>query len=171
MKFLAIFVCSSGLWMWGNVSKTEAVSYLGCKQNYFYVKWRWGGHLLEESVARSAFQQALSDWNAAQDKRRFMNGGSSSTGVLDTYYDPNGDYGITHYYCSDDGSMTSWASKANVAVNQDYTPLRSTSNHELGHVLGLDHTSESPSIMNTSRNRWELITPQDLDVDGIENLY
>ncbi|PMB01483.1 hypothetical protein CEN49_27555 [Fischerella thermalis CCMEE 5273] len=147
----------------------NAYSYNGYKQCTYYVDWRWGGNIT--SVHKDGFQQALTDWNGAQSKRRFKNGGSSAPGALDSYKSES-DYlnGKAIYYHDSRKCITSWVAKLNSINTKTYTHSRSTGNHELGHILGLAHTNNR-AIMNTKRNRNEIYRPQTDDINGINNLY
>lgn len=150
-----------------------AYSYTGSEQCNYYVEWRWGGTLLNgEAVFQNAFQQALTDWNNSQNARRYVNGGSDASGALDTYSEKDGKYGNSIWYTNLLGCVTSWVSKINryYSLTHEFTPARSTANHELGHILGLAHTN-NPAIMNTSRNRYSMYTPQTDDINGVNNLY
>lgn len=48
--------------------------------------------------------------------------------------------------------------------------VKSTLVHEYGHIFCLDHTTRT-SIMNSSRNRNTMTTPQQFDIDEVNSVY
>jgi hypothetical protein len=150
------------------VQEALAYSFTGQKQCTYYIYWRWGGSIT--SAHKSAFQQALTDWNGVQSVRRFVGGTSTAPGAIDTYTAKDGNYGLSTWYYDGSGCITSWVSKLNNYYYGNFTENRSTANHELGHILGLEHTN-NPAIMKIGRNRLSIYVPQTDDINGVNALY
>jgi hypothetical protein len=166
--FILLSVCLVLSLTLAPANEAAAYSFTGEKQCYFYVYWRWGGSIT--SLHKSAFQQALTDWNNSQGMRRFVGGTSSAPGAIDTYNENDGAYGKSVWYYDSDGCITSWASKLNDYYGNTFTTARSSANHELGHILGLDHTTNW-AIMQVGRDRNVIYVPQTDDINGINALY
>lgn len=58
----------------------------------------------------------------------------------------------------------------NLDATNFYNFVKSTLVHEYGHIFCLDHTLQT-SIMNTSRNRNIMTTPQQFDIDEVNSVY
>lgn len=123
---------------------------------------------------QTGFQNAISDWNSSQDKKRFRNSGSTASGALDSYsMNDYVEFGYTYLvYNEDTKCVTAWVSKINkyFAATHEEIFARSVGGHELGHTLGLDHTN-NPALMNSERDRWTIYRPQTDDINGINALY
>jgi hypothetical protein len=114
--------------------------------------------------------RALSNWNATASPAlitKYNNSGSSitATSYPDTwlgYYQRCGD----NCYYIRLNSRTISAQASNFA---NY--VTSTTVHEYGHAFNLAHNSLSASIMNHSRNRNVMTTPQPHDVADVNEYY
>lgn len=129
------------------------------------------------SAAKTAFDSAVSDWNSAQTKINIDLSISNtlSPNVLTTenvadqslYGDTSWSYIGTEFI-----SFTAMVNIGNSDVVNKTNTARSAAGHELGHALGLDHTYPPYlSIMNSSRDREVVYTPQNDDISGINALY
>lgn len=126
-----------------------------------------------DSVISLAFKTAISDWNNAQN-RIYFSKASSSKNVLNSYYlSSTSEYG----YCDISyNTSTKYINYflANVnAGNPNITGnnvARSVANHELGHGVGLDHSTKT-AVMNTARNRTTIYIPQVDDINGMYAQY
>lgn len=171
-KTAMIFLLIIPLIVWILPSQTFAYSFTGDRMcNYYYVPIRWGGSINEEYKTTAA--TSMRDWNEAQNKRRFVQGDSSSSGVIDAYYSSSDSYfGYSYWQTGMDSCTDAWVTKINTYYesNNDTDFGRSVVSHELGHILGLAHTNWS-SLMNTDRNRYTLYTPQKDDINGVNELY
>ncbi|MBA4548874.1 matrixin family metalloprotease [Thermoactinomyces intermedius] len=170
-KALILFLITP-LCVWIFPSMTFAYSFTGDKLcDYYYVYYRWGGHITKEH--QEASKKAIQSWNEAQDKRRFVQGDSSATGVVDSYYSStDGYFGYSYWQTGVGSCINSWVAKMNTYYesNNDSQFGQSVLGHEIGHVLGLAHTNWT-SLMNTERDRFQTYTPQTDDINGVNNLY
>jgi hypothetical protein len=136
----------------------------------YYVYYRWGGNITEPH--KEAISQSVTDWNNAQNKRRFVQNPSAS-GVFDSYYSSTDDYyGYSYWETGLDSCTDDWVVKMNKFYdsNNDLNFGRSVAGHEIGHILGLAHTNWT-ALMNIDRDRYSIYIPQTDDINGVNNLY
>lgn len=137
------------------------------------VTYKWGPNLGNPTFLwQIKFNESISDWNTSTVRPDLVeNSGSPNT--LDSYSAVDNNYGVATVTCSG-STMLSFVAKANSnygpSYNWDGNFMRSVTGHELGHGLGLDH-STSTAIMNTSRDRYTIYVPQVDDTSGIAALY
>lgn len=89
--------------------------------------------------------------------------------IADTW---NGLYSVSWY--NSNGTARSFTICLNDTIlrNKSYNYVQSVIVHEFGHVLGLDDDPpEYQSIMRSDRTRETMITPQQDDVDGVNDFY
>jgi hypothetical protein len=137
------------------------------------LSYKWGSNLQTSGgLSRTAFESAISDWNGTATKVFFSNSTGSSN-ILDTYYKIDStDYGVTNV-TSSGSSIVCFTSEINVGntnVVNTTNVARSAAGHELGHGLGLAHTS-STALMNQNRDRTKIYTPQSDDINGVNSMY
>ncbi|ANY70331.1 hypothetical protein BBD42_30415 [Paenibacillus sp. BIHB 4019] len=128
---------------------------------------------------KAAFDSAAADWNSAQSKIKF-NLSALNTSTLSKVGTQNVDdpsmYGVCITYVSPGTTSTSYFTAdiniGNPAVANQSNTRRSAAGHELGHALGLGHTPLLvKAIMNSSRDRETIYTPQTDDKNGLNALY
>lgn len=174
LKFLKIgsFICLFWSLLLISNQPIYAYSFTGKKICTFYVNYRWGGSIIP--VHQTGFQQAVSDWNSSQSKKSFRNNGSTANGVLDSYsFKDYVEYGYAYIiYDEDTKCVTAWVAKINKYYTYTHYTIiaRSVGGHELGHILGLNHTA-NPALMNSDRDRSVIYRPQTDDINGINALY
>jgi len=93
----------------------------------------------------------------------------------------NGQDGVTYIYTDSAGFITHTDTYLNVAYTGGYSAAKRQSvvTHELGHVLGLGHSSSSncsvdPVMDPFTSHRWDtcqINTPKSDDIDGVNVLY
>lgn len=143
--------------------------YLYYKTAYF----KWGDYIQTSgSTVRNAWEDAIDDWNDACSANFYYSSGAISE--LNSMHDDDDELlGWTYTYPNTDGSvayffgyLNAWSpyiGQTNVA--------RSSANHELGHVLGLDELYSGRAIMNLHRDRTSIYLPQTDDLNGIAAIY
>ena len=122
----------------------------------------------------TAWSNAMYDWNHAQDHFTY-DYSSNSDNTLDyvniassTLYgniqvNYNSSTGIINYFKAN-------INKGNSKIHYQ-NRARSAASHELGHSLGLAHSSNSSAIMYKHRNRSSIYKPQTDDLNGITEIY
>lgn len=85
----------------------------------------------------------------------------------------SGPYGQTHQGCSIGGVRTTTITTLNIdrLGSVSSTFRRSVANHELGHHIGIRHSTVSPAVMNSGRDRETVYLPQVDDVCGVNHRY
>jgi len=121
------------------------------------------------SNARTAFSNAVADWNSAVSFLNFRVVTNSSNEVYSVYIVGDASRGETLFM----NALTLTPLKyqnfdcyINTAYSYGTNNYRSTANHEFGHVLGLGHTTGT-AIMNGNRNRETVYTPKTDDKNGV----
>jgi hypothetical protein len=147
--------------------------------NYFSYKWygvggltyKWGSNLQGSSISRTAFEYAVSDWNATPTPVLLTNDATSQNTLNTENIQDSNLYGdcVVNYSGTSINYFTAMINVGNPNTSNT-TIARSAGSHEIGHGLGLDH-STSPSIMNTGRDRSLTYKPQQDDITGINNRY
>ncbi|WP_270166649.1 matrixin family metalloprotease [Paenibacillus sp. SYP-B4298] len=127
----------------------------------------------------TAFDTAVADWNAAQSKIKFNLSPSNtlSPNVVGTFGDYDQSlYGRCNYSFNSNNKFISIQARLNAFNNNidtNATVRRSTAGHELGHGLGLDHTSVVviAYLMSSNRDRTSIYTPKSDDINGVNAIY
>lgn len=138
------------------------------------IPYRWGSNLgSSTNIWRVAFQNGINNWNTRPTKPRFVLGSSSAPNVINTYSANDGAYGYCQAYTDGAGKMVGSDIMGNTYTTSGFTSVmrQSTAGHELGHSIGLAHSTVTPALMNTSRNRSTTYTAQTDDVNGVNYMY
>lgn len=142
------------------------------------IYFEWGPNLIGNPsyTWRLRFSDSVGDWNS-QGTKPLVQWSSGAANRLDSYTAADGYYGYASIACTGpfwDRKMSSFDAYANSYRGHEYNWddffMRSITGHELGHGLGLGHSTEY-SIMNTSRDRYTLYTPQQDDRNGLNAIY
>lgn len=175
MRIPVTFVLAFAIFATQLPSQVAAYTFAPCwwPSSSTQVTYKWGPNQQNPIYLwRQRFTQSVSDWSSSTVRPDLVEN-SSSPNVLDSYDAADGNYGTATLVCSGT-SMISFTAKANSyygpTYNWDTNFMRSIAGHELGHGLGLNH-STSTAIMNTSRDRYVIYVPQSDDTSGIAALY
>jgi Matrixin len=113
------------------------------------------------------FITAKNDWDATPTKIGFAMNNSAPEIIIQDYSSTDGYNGKTLVdNTKPDEINLNWR----YLSADDDTKRRSTSGHELGHALGLDHTANT-ALMNDKRDRAAVYTPMTEDINGIKAVY
>ncbi|WP_047980140.1 matrixin family metalloprotease [Ornithinibacillus contaminans] len=139
--------------------------------------WHWPGNMTYATTSSfieidASWIDAVNVWNRRQDHRTINYNANSSNHLTDEYTTSSSRYGVMSTW-STDGEVYRFYGRLNRSmydIKNNSRVRQSTAIHELGHSLGLGHTS-SYAIMNTSRDRRELIEPTFDDLNGMDAIY
>jgi len=132
------------------------------------------GYSRYNSTWTNRISAAVSSWNSTSTPVWITNDGTSSNKVYAANYADSW-YGLYTPSTNWLGSVTSFNIKLNSrtlnadASNWDHF-VESTTVHEIGHSLSLDHNNNT-SIMNSGRDRNTMYKPQTDDINGVNAYY
>ncbi|SEQ38921.1 Matrixin [Virgibacillus subterraneus] len=140
--------------------------------------WEFPGNMSFKTTSsypyiNSSWGSAVSVWNNEQDYWRLYRAPGSMNDLTDEYTTSSSRYGVMTTYYDSDNDVTRFKGRLNrsmYAIRSNSRVRQSSAVHEIGHAAGLSHTSNY-AIMNTSRDRTELIEPTFDDRNGIDAIY
>ncbi|MFB5086520.1 matrixin family metalloprotease [Psychrobacillus sp. PGGUH221] len=154
-----------------STSVSEAYVLHGWKLPSKSSTYKWGTNLDDgSSVIKSGWSAADSAWYTASSINFTVN--TSSVNTLNSWYEYSSTYYGRMTTTHSDGKVTKFAGDLN-SGNTNITKsnvAKSTGVHEFGHAIGIAHTGGT-SIMNSSRDRTTMHTPQTDDKNGVNAIY
>ena len=121
-----------------------------------------------------AYSTARANWDSAATPADFVYDGSQNfhtMGVTDL--GSGGPNGILYHWCQNFGKRSASHAYLNESTlkNEDATFKRSTAAHELGHYIGLRHSTVTPAIMYFEGNFYGYGVQQQDDECGVQDIY
>ena len=118
------------------------------------------------------YSAAQTGWNISPAPVWLTHTSSGEAWIGAYFMGSDGPYAHTNDYCT-------WPSQnrygsdtyLNMSRYLSTTERESVASHELGHVVAIRHSYESPAVMNVSRNRSGTYGPQSDDVCGVKARY
>lgn len=152
--------------------ETFAYKRTGWKLSSSTISYKWGASL-KDGVLKTGWKNGAASWKSKTSGGAKMNFfyNSSSVNYLTRFTEAD-----TNYYgkmlatTNSKKIVTKYEGFLNDRAVKTSNVAQSTAVHELGHALGLDHTGGT-SIMNSSRNRNTMTTPQSDDIKGADSIY
>lgn len=134
-----------------------------------FISFKWGS-TLQDGVLKTGWLNAASVWRTStNDNVRFYHD-TQSVNYLTRFTDADTTYFGKMLTTAPNNRVTKFEGFLNDNAVFVSSVAQSTSVHELGHALGLGH-STSTAVMNSNRDRTRITTPQKDDLDGIKAIY
>ena len=136
----------------------------------------WNG-LLGESDLSDVFEMSIASANDSKGKRKSCKATEGKMRVCNSAYGFNGWLGIATIYLDNEGHITQGTAKVNDSYSEfweDPDEKRHVMCQEIGHVLGLSHTSEDGTVDNTCMDYSESptsISPNNHDYTTLDFIY
>lgn len=137
-----------------------------------YVLYKFGANLQTPGTQwRDAFNEGVANWNLAPIKPIFSYDATNSRNTLDTYTATDGFWGYTWWYCNIVRKMDRFDAKGNVAYSPNAQQRTEVASQELGHGLGMGHSTVSPAVMHRDGPYGTWGVPQQDDINGQNAMY
>lgn len=139
--------------------------------NPSFISYKWGASLKNGTI-KTGWVNAGNSWRSKTKQNIRFYHDSRSVHFLTRYTVANKNlYGkMVTTYNKKTKRVTKFKGYLNDYSVKKSSVAKSTGAHELGHALGLDHSNRK-AIMNTSRDRTKVTTPQTDDLNGVKKIY
>lgn len=121
----------------------------------------------------NGIETARARWNSTPTKVIVSRGDWTSPSWFALYWAQDGNWGYTWWYCHAFYSMDHFDARVNTFYPEtnDATLAASVFTHEVGHGLGLGHSTVANAVMNPYANRYIYMSPAQDDIDGLNYMY
>jgi matrixin len=142
--------------------------------NLLQVPYRNDPFLPPTGAYLTAFNSARSNWNGTATPVLFSSAPSGTHSFMAYAMGTDGPYGHATWACTWTAGIRI-ASTAELNTSrlsfQGPTVKQSVASHELGHFIGIRHSTVTPAVMNDNRNRLTVYTAQVDDICGVNHRY
>lgn len=136
------------------------------------IGWKWGPSINQTGYWAAGFTRASGIWTAAN-ASAWPAFDSSAQAVADVYFAADGNGGITYWGYNCCWSLAQFQSYGNLNYNGDsagfWTRIKQISAHELGHGIGMGHSTVAGAPVMRFDAPTDTLTTD--DIDGIKAIY
>ncbi|MGX9808846.1 matrixin family metalloprotease (plasmid) [Exiguobacterium acetylicum] len=136
------------------------------------MSYKWGASL-ESGRIKTGWKDSIASWESKTSSNIKINlfYHADSVNFLTRFTEKDSNYfGKMNTTYNSSNIVTKFAGYLNDYAVKNSNVAQSAGVHELGHAFGIAHNSGT-SIMNSSRDRNSMITPQTDDVNGVKSIY
>lgn len=179
MATTALASFALGFLSWSGGQAYDEEGYVFCAYDYsgsglLYIYHRNDPDFPPESTygTAAAYSAAASGWNGVSGPQYLWPNASGEAWFAAIEAGPDEPYGHTDDICSwgDRFGSDTWLN-INRFAGMSANERQSVASHELGHVIAIRHSYQSPAVMNESRNRSVTYGPQADDICGVKDRY
>jgi len=138
---------------------------------YGAVNWRWGSSINTSGYWANGFRLASDAWSNAG-ASVWLSYSSSAQSFADVYSAVDGYDGVNYWWYNCCWTIAEFNAYGNVNNVGDsigyYTRIKQVAAHEMGHGLGMGHSSDSSAVMHSTAPTDTLSTD---DITGINSMY